>query len=132
MGLQKCRRDVVVIFVSTTKKSSNSSGSAAKRSTVWAGTVLFRTPGIWNRRPEELDDRHCHRALRGYPASSVQSAVQEKCDDLRHVHHYGGSPQRLSKGRSPPRPALSRNGRHFMCGKEPPRPFRKAPRSPRP
>src|SRR5260370_36824561 len=114
MGVQKWRRDVLAILVSTTTKSSNSSVSAARRSKVCARTVLFRTPGIWNRRPEELDDRHCHRALRGYPASSVQSAVQEKCDDLRHVHHYGGSPQRIAKGGSRPSRCFERGKKIFL------------------
>src|SRR5258708_39701601 len=97
MALQKCRRDVLPNLVSTMTKSSSSSVSAATRSTICVRTVLSRTPGIWNRRPEEHDDRHCHRTLRKYPASPVQSTVQEKCDDVRHVHHHGGSPQRCSK-----------------------------------
>jgi len=78
--------------VSTMKKSSNSSASAVTRSTAYVRMVRSRTPGMWNRRPEAQDDRHCHRTLRGYPASPVQSAVQEKCDDVGHVHHHGRSP----------------------------------------
>src|ERR1700690_4154587 len=119
MGLQKCRRAVLPNLVSTMTKSSNSSVSAAKRSTVCARTVLSRTPGIWNRRPEERDDGHCYRTLRSYPASPVQSTVLEKRDDIRHVHHHGGSPRRCSKGCSHLRRALAWSGRLLLCGKRP-------------
>src|SRR6266849_3708727 len=119
MALQKCRRDALPNLVSTMTRFSNSSVSAVMRSMACARMALFPTLGIWNRRLEEHPDRHCHRTLRKYLASSVESTVQEKRDDLSHVYHHGGSPQRIGKRRSHPRRALARSRRLFLRGERP-------------
>src|SRR5258708_5866434 len=57
--------------------------------------------------------------LRKYPANSIQSTGQEKCDDVHHVHHHGGSPQQRSKRRQRARCALARCRRLFLRWQRP-------------